>query len=160
MYSSIICGASWILFVLTVLWMRAAKKWFRAQKKILDKKKKELDTMILSATDMVHELNNVSDYVVTRIDEKKQDVENTFSEIESRLEECRMMFEGKNNVKTETTVYLNEIAEAKSKHAKKQEIDKLFNDGADVEQIAKELGVGKGEVQLIIGMKERLYKVG
>jgi len=159
MYSSIICGASWILFVLTVLWMRAAKKWFRAQKKILDKKKKELDDMIMSATDMVHELNNVSDYVVTTIDEKKQEVECTFAEIESRLEECRAMFEGK-NVKTENVQVLNEIAEIKSKHAKKQEIDKLFNNGADVEQIAKELGVGKGEVQLIIGMQERLCKVG
>lgn len=159
MYSSIICGASWILFVLTVLWMRSAKKWFRAQKKILDKKKKELDDMIMSATDMVHELNNVSDYVVTAIDEKKQEVENTFSEIESRLEECRAMFEGKSE-KTENVQALNEIAVAKSKHAKRQEIDKLFNDGADVEQIAKELGVGKGEVQLIIGMQERLCRVG
>lgn len=159
MYSSIICGASWILFIFTVLWMKSAKKWFRAQKKILDKKKKELDNMIMSATDMVHELNNVSDYVVTTIDEKKQEVESTFAEIESRLEECRVMFEGK-NVKTETAVCLNEIAEAKSKHSKRQEIDKLFNDGADVEQIAKELGVGKGEVQLIIGMQERLCKVG
>ena len=27
-------------------------------------------------------------------------------------------------------------------------------------QIAKELGVGKGEVQLIIGMQERLCRVG
>ena len=159
MYSSIVCGASWVLFILTVLWMKSAKKWFRSQKKILDKKKKELDEMIMSATDMVHELNNVSDYVVTLIDEKKQDVENTFNEMESRLEECRAMFEGK-NVKTETTVYLNEIAEAQSRHAKKQEIDKLFNSGADVDQIAKELGVGKGEVQLIIGMQERLCRVG
>ena len=99
MYSSIICGASWILFLVTVLWMKSAKKWFRAQKKILDKKKKELDDMIMSATDMVHELNNVSDYVVTTIDEKKQDVENAFAEMESRLEECRTMFEGKNVAK-------------------------------------------------------------
>ena len=159
MYSSIICGASWILFLITVLWMKSAKKWFRAQKKILDKKKKELDEMIMSATDMVHELNNVSDYVVTTIDEKKQDVENTFAEIESRLEECRMMFEGK-NTNVENVEVLNEIAEAKSKHTKKQEIDKLFNNGADVDQIAKELGVGKGEVQLIIGMQERFCKVG
>ena len=159
MYSSIICGASWVLFLFTILWMKSAKKWFRAQKKILDKKKKELDDMIMSATDMVHELNNVSDYVVTTIDEKKQEVESAFSEIESRLEECRVMFEGK-NVKTENVQCLNEIAVAKNKHAKRQEIDKLFNDGADVEQIAKELGVGKGEVQLIIGMQERLCKVG
>lgn len=159
MYSSIICGASWILFLMTVLWMKSAKKWFRAQKKILDKKKKELDEMVMSATDMVHELNNVSDYVVTTINEKKQEVEDTFSEIESRLEECRILFEGK-NVKSETTVCLNEIAEAKSKHAKKKEIDELFNNGVDVDEIAKKLGVGKGEVQLIIGMQERLCKVG
>lgn len=159
MYSSIICGASWILFFVTVLWMKSAKKWFRAQKKILDKKKKELDEMVMSATDMVHELNNVSDYVVTTINEKKQDVENTFNEIESRLEECRTLFEGK-NTKSETSVCLNEIAEAKSKHAKKQEIDELFNNGVDVDEIAKKLGVGKGEVQLIIGMQERLCKVG
>jgi mevalonate kinase len=159
MYSSIICGASWILFLITALWMKSAKNWFRSQKKILDKKKKELDDMILSATDMVHELNNVSDYVVTLIDEKKQDVENTFNEMELRLEECRSMFEGK-NVKSENTVCLNEIAEAKSKHAKKQEIDEMFNKGVDVDEIAKKLGVGKGEVQLIIGMQERLCKVG
>ena len=43
MYSSIICGASWLLFALTVLWMRSAKKWFRAQKKILDKKKNSIN---------------------------------------------------------------------------------------------------------------------
>ena len=159
MYSSIICGASWILFLVTVLWMKSAKKWFRAQKKILDKKKKELDDMIMSATDMVHELNNVSDYVVTTIDAKKQYVENAFAEMESRLEEYRAMFEGK-NVKSETTICLNEIAEAKSKHAKKQEIDAMFNNGVEVDEIAKKLGVGKGEVQLIIGMQERLCRVG
>lgn len=159
MYSSIICGASWLLFLFTILWMRSAKKWFRSQKKILDKKKKELDNMIMSATDMVHELNNVSDYVVTTIDEKKQEIENSFSEMETRLEECRLMFEGK-NANTENVQCLNEIAQAKNKHAKRQEIDKLFNNGADIDQIAKELGVGKGEVQLIIGMQERLCKVG
>ena len=69
------------------------------------------------------------------------------------------MFEGK-NVKSESTVVLNEIAEAKSKHAKKQEIDEMFNNGLDADEIAKKLGVGKGEVKLIIGMKERLCRVG
>ena len=156
MYSAIICMFSCIFLIISLFCIRSTKKWFRKQLKILEKKKKELDELIYSATDMVHELNNVSDYVVTTVDEKSNQLKEVMSEIDTKIEECKLLFEGKGKV----TNIPKEIVIEKKVSNKTAEINTLFNQGTDVTDIAKELGLGKGEVQLILGMKEKLYEVG
>jgi len=156
MYSAVICMISCIFLVISLLCVRSTKKWFKKQLKILEKKKKELDELIYSATDMVHELNNVSDYVVTTVDEKSAELKVVMSEIDEKIEECRLLFEGKGKV----VDFPKEIVVDKKVSNKREMINKLFDNGIEVGDIAKELGLGKGEVQLILGMKEKVCNVG
>jgi hypothetical protein len=143
--------------------MRSAKKWFKKQIKLLEKKEKELNDLIMASTDMVHELNNVSDYVVTEVDKKNLELRATMGEIDSKIEECKKMFEG--NVVSKVVEFPKEIASKtefinkKTTHNKKDDIKNLFNNGIDISDIAKELGIGKGEVQLILGMTERCMEL-
>ena len=51
-------------------------------------------------------------------------------------------------------------AESKKAANKREEINKLFTSGIEVGDIAKMLGLGKGEVQLILGMKEKNCEAG
>ena len=161
MYSSIICGASWVLFLLTVLWMKSAKKWFRHQRKILDKKKKELDNMINSATDMVHELNNVSDYVANLIGTRTEELNETVRTVDEKLEECRKMFEQqeiKENIVEFPSKTINSNVTV-SHHSRKSEIEDLYNGGYSISEIARELNVGKGEIELMLGINERFLRL-
>lgn len=155
MYSAVICMISCIFLVISLICIRSTKKWFRKQLKILEKKKKELDELIYSATDMVHELNNVSDYVVTTVDQKSDELKLVMNEIDEKIEECKLLFEGKGKV----VDFPKEVVVDHKATSKRDEIDEMFNNGTDVADIAKELGLGKGEVQLILGMKEKLYSV-
>lgn len=154
MYSAVICMISCVFLVISLICVRSTKKWFRKQLKILERKKKELDELIYSATDMVHELNNVSDYVVTTVDEKSNELKEVMSEIDMKIEECKLLFEGKGKL----TDLPREVVINKKVSNKSAEINELFEQGTDVADIAKELGLGKGEVQLILGMKEKIYE--
>ena len=42
---------------------------------------------------------------------------------------------------------------------KRDEIKELLSNGTDISDIAKELGVGKGEVQLILGMTKEYMEL-
>lgn len=156
MYSAVICMISCIFLCISLICIRSTRKWFRKQLKILERKKKELDELIYSATDMVHELNNVSDYVVTTVDQKSEELKSVMSEIDEKIEECKLLFEGKGKI----VDFPKEVTINTKVVNKREEIDALVNKGTDVSDIAKELGLGKGEVQLILGMKEKLYGVG
>lgn len=156
-YSAVICIFSCLFLLITIICIKSTKKWFKKQFKILEKKKKELDELIYSATDMVHELNNVSDYVVTTVDQKSVELKVVMSEIDKKIAECREIFDAKPNKVVELKVKTNESKKAASK---REEINKLSTSGIDAGDIAKMLGLGKGEVELILGMKEKTSEVG
>ena len=156
-YSAVICIFSCLFLLITIICIKSTKKWFKKQFKILEKKKKELDELIYSATDMVHELNNVSDYVVTTVDQKSVELKVVMSEIDKKIAECRELFDAKPNKVVELKVKTNESKKAASKP---EEINKLSTSGIDAGDIAKMLGLGKGEVELILGMKEKTSEVG
>lgn len=156
-YAMFICLMSGLLFIISMTRMMSVKKWMKLQIKLLEEKKKELDDIIYSASDMVHELNNVSDYVANVIEEKNTALNSTLKTVEEKLIECKNMFEqsGKNKV-------INFPSEGISHmlvHSRKMEIEKLYIDGYSVSDIAKELSVGKGEIELILGITERYLKL-
>ncbi len=156
-YSAVVCIFSCIFLLITLICIKSTKKWFKRQFKILERKKKELDELIYSATDMVHELNNVSDYVVTTVDQKSVELKVVMNEIDEKIAECRELFEGR----TPKVVEIKKpTAESKKAASKREEINKLFTSGIEEADIAKMLGLGKGEVQLILGMKEKICEAG
>jgi len=156
-YSGFICAVSCVLFVLSMIRMHSVKTWMKSQIRILDGKKTELNEVIDSATDMVHELNHISDYVVTTVNVKNTELNNTIQFVEEKMAECRDMFE--QNEKNKVVSFPSQGISQQVVHGRKQEIEELFENGYDVAAIAKELGIGKGEIQLILGMTERYLRV-
>jgi len=106
---------------------------------------------------MVHELNHISDYVVTTVNVKNAELNNTLQFVDEKMAECREMFE--QNDKNKVVTFPSQGVSQRVVHGRKQEIEELFGNGYDVEDIAKELGIGKGEIQLILGMTERYLQV-
>ena len=152
-YATFFCIITGILFVISTFRMVSVKKWMKVQIKILENKKDELEEVVNSSSDMVNELNNISDYVATMIASKTEELNNTVKTVDEKLEECRMMF---------NRVEENKVVEFPVKnisnnvmHSKKSEIEELYNEGYSAEEIARELNVGRGEIELMLGMTER-----
>jgi len=109
--------------------------------------------MVNSSNDMVNELNNISDYVATMIASKTEELNNTVKTVDEKLEECRMMF----NRVEESKVVEFPVKNISNNvmHSRKSEIEELYNEGYSAEEIARELNVGRGEIELMLGMTER-----
>ena len=152
-YAMFICIVTSILFIISTVRIVSVKHWMKKQISVLEEKKKELDEMIYSASDMVHELNNVSDYVVTVVEQKNNELNDVIKSADERLLEFKEMFESndKNKVVEFPSVGISQAVV----HSKKNEIEELYNNGYAVSEIARELGIGKGEIELMLGITER-----
>ena len=141
-YATFFCIITGIMFLISTVRMSSVKKWMKVQIKILESKKEELNELINSSSDMVNELNNVSDYVANMIGIKTEALNETVKTVDEKLEECRKMFE--QNVTQEKIVDFpaKNICSSVT-HSRKDEIEKLYNEGYTVSEIARELNVGK-----------------
>ena len=152
-YATFFCIITGILFVISTFRMVSVKKWMKVQIKILENKKQELEEMINSSGDMVNELNNISDYVATMVSAKTEEFNEVIKTVDEKLEECRMLF---------NQADVSKVVEFPSKnissnvtHSRKSEIENLYNEGYSVNDIARELKIGKGEIELMLGITER-----
>lgn len=156
-YAMFICIITCILFIVSTVRMVSVKHWMKSQVKMLEAKKQELDEMILSASDMVHELNHASDYVITTMEQKNNELNATIKTADERLVEFKKIFESGNKDKVVDFPSMG-ISQAVV-HSKKSEIEELYNDGYSVSDIARELGIGKGEIELMLGITERYLRL-
>ena len=156
-YATFFCIVTGILFLISTVRMSSVKKWMKVQIKILESKKDELDELINSSSDMVNELNNVSDYVAGIIGNKTEELRDAVRMVDEKLEECRKAF---NQEERENIVSFpaKNISSAVT-HSRKQEIEELYNNGYSVSEIARELNVGKGEIELMLGITERFLRL-
>ena len=152
-YATFFCIITGILFVISTFRMVSVKKWMKVQIKILENKKTELEEMITSSNDMVNELNNISDYVATMISSKTEELNGAVKSVDEKLEECRMLFAQEKP--TKVVEFPTKNISANVMHSRKSEIEELYNEGYSVQDIARELNVGKGEIELILGITER-----
>ncbi len=156
-YAMFICIITCVLFVVSTVRMVSVKHWMKSQVKALESKKQELDEMILSASDMVHELNHVSDYVITTVEQKNNELNDTIKTADERLLEFKEIFESGN--KDKVIDFPSMGISQNIVHSKKSEIEELYNDGYSVSDIARELGIGKGEIELMLGITERYLRL-
>ncbi len=156
-YATFFCIVTGILFLISTIRMSSVKKWMKVQIKILEDKKQELEELIGSSTDMVNELNGVSDYVAELIGNRTEELNSAIKTVDERLAECRSLFE---QTKQENIVEFpsGNISDLVT-HSRKDEIKELYNRGLSVSEIAKELNVGKGEIELMLGITERYLKL-
>ena len=152
-YAMFVCIITCALFIVSTVRMVSVKRWMKSQIGVLESKKQELDEMILSASDMVHELNHVSDYVITTVEQKNNELADTLKNADEKLFEFKEIFESndKNKVIDFPSMGISQAVV----HSKKNEIEELYNDGYSVSDIARELGIGKGEIELMLGITER-----
>lgn len=156
-YATFFCIITGILFVISTFRMVSVKKWMKLQIKILENKKKELEELVNSSGDMVNELNGISDYVATLMANKTEELNEAIKSVDEKLEECRMMFEAREIEKVVEFPTRN-ISE-NVMHSRKSEIEELYNEGYSVQDIARELNVGKGEIELMLGITERYLRL-
>lgn len=159
-YATFFCIITGILFLISTIRMGSVKKWMKVQIKILENKKQELDELINSSSDMVNELNNVSAYVTNLVGGKTEELNETVKTIDEKLAECRLMFEQADAVRKENVVEFpgKNLSESVT-HSKKAEIEELYNEGYSVSEISRELHVGKGEIELMLGITERYLRL-
>ncbi len=156
-YATFFCIVTGILFLISTIRMSSVKKWMKVQIKILENKKQELEELIGSSTDMVNELNGVSDYVAELIGNRTEELNSAIKTVDERLAECRSLFE---QTKQENIVeFPSRNISVSVTHSRKDEIEELYNEGRSVSEIAKELNVGKGEIELMLGITERYLKL-
>lgn len=158
-YAMFFCIITGVLFLISTIRMSSVKKWMKVQIKILEKRKEELDELINSSSDMVNELNNVSDYVAELIGSRTEALNDAVKTVDEKLEECRRLFEDTKQEKIVAfPINKNNISEAVT-HSRKRDIEELYNLGYSISDIASELHVGKGEIELMLGITERYLKL-
>ncbi len=134
------------------------KQLFKKEHELLDVKIEQLETVLRQGDQMIQELNNLSDYVVNRVeeannqlvdilsslDEKMKNASNTILDLESHTDEmCNYLDENNDDVSF--------LSVTNPKHL---EAMKLVQQGYSERDIARELGLGQTEVKLLIGLKK------
>jgi transcriptional regulator of heat shock response len=151
-----------------MIWMVIEKKKSKDYRLETEEHKHDLQQAIDDAEQLLEELNNFSGYIVTRMEEKQQEVEeviqaadqrlNLFEQIEDiQIEMPAMEMEG--HAAESTLVMEPEPPAATARKAKviplnekRRQVIKLYKDGLDSTEIAKLLNMGKGEIELISKM--------
>lgn len=199
-----------IFIVVSLAFIIFDKRSSSGMLKTMDEKNRDITAIINDAEQMTEELNKFSDYILTQIEEKNQELQKSLIAAEDRI----LKLEGYNtgtkaepytngaarapeadriarnngtgtngiNVTTGTAVTktsaanttgntgrgiddaksgigtdvtARQIAPAASKMSGKHEmVIKLFKDGLNETEIARELNMGKGEIQLILELNK------
>src|SRR5690606_40959272 len=78
-----------LLMAVSLVWIAFDKKKESDDKEVLEEKKETLVSVISDAELMIEELNNISDYLVSHIDKKRQEVMDTMKEANEKIKEDR-----------------------------------------------------------------------
>lgn len=157
-----------LLTAIAMIWMVIEKKKQKDYRLEIDERRYELQQVIEDAEQLLEELNNFSTYIVTRMEEKQQDVEAVIQQADQRLN----LFEQIGDIGIEMpdkrvqpqTIEIEPLQKMESTtpkavkgkviplNEKKRQVIKLYKDGLDSTEIAKLLNMGKGEIELISRM--------
>lgn len=153
-----------------MVWMVYEKKKARDYRIDIDERRYELQQMIEDAEQLLTELNNFSSYIVDRLEEKQQNVEEFISKVDKKIEMFSQIegkvdviapvesFEepAKENSTTSEEDYTDTFPKKKGKLISlddtKREVIKLYKKGISSTEIARMLNMGKGEIELISRM--------
>lgn len=186
------------LIVVALLWIALDRKKTQDSEQQIQQKKEELTGIITDAEQMIEEMNRFSDYIVTQMDLKNQELtlnlknieekvkslslkaEETFESLPLRnvkvvngnligsyvqsppvtVDSCDLIIEHVSVENRSSSV--NTVSRAYSKYSDKVipfssrriEVIHLAEQGLNDTEIAKQLNMGKGEIQLILGMNK------
>ncbi len=178
-----------LLSIISLVLILIDKKNIFVFRKTFDDKKQELVEIINDAEQMIDELNRFSDYIVSQIDVKNEELNASIKAAEQRIrsfeekagavvaavETAEVKIEGimpqaaVNSTGAAAAAYIrndivNSTTSSSTSGKKKEkvipfsnrysEVLRLSSEGMEDTEIAKSLKMGKGEVELIIGLKK------
>lgn len=152
-----------LLIIIPFVWFIINKKKSNDYMNLLEKKKNELSGIINDAEQMIEELNRFSDYIVTQIDLKNEQLWNNFNKFDKlanqKTGDLAKDLPGPSDVGVmlDSTSSFQEVsAENKAQekiipfNSRYRDIVNLANKGLTNTEIARKLKMGKGEIQLIL----------
>ena len=158
------------LVCVALIWMVVEKKNARDYRQDIDERRYELQQMIEDADKLLTELNNFSTYIVDRLEEKQQILEEYINIIDEKIE---LLNQTQGRTETVSQAETVEKPEPKNKNIKeeetrdafpekkgklislddrKREVIKLYRKGISSTEIERMLNKGKGEIELISRM--------
>ncbi|MCX7708897.1 MAG: hypothetical protein N2484_03510 [Clostridia bacterium] len=185
------------LITIALVWIAYDIKRSNDYEKRLDEKKKDLVEIISDSEQMIEELNKFSDYIVTQMDIKNEEMNSNLKVVEERIRylqakvaehnEIRLVqsekvvngspFEIRTKAEYHDFVYRNDLVidtleteitpvmmltnskpQARVRdnviplNSRHKEVLRLSESGMSDTEIAKTLNMGKGEIQLILGV--------
>lgn len=157
-----------VLVLFSLIWIIYDRKRSYNYEKRLDEKKEELIGVIDDAGQMIEEMNKFSDYIVNQMDLKSEEMWNSLRMAERQVEVLNSSIQSSiqsiqetkpvsikkvaggegidENIKTEVRNH-EKVIPLNSKY---RNVVNLAERGMNSTDIAKQLNMGKGEVQLIL----------
>jgi bacterioferritin-associated ferredoxin len=119
-----------LLMSISFVWIAFDKKKQLDDKEVLQEKKEMLVSVISDAELMIEELNNISDYLVSNIDKKRQEVVDTIKEADEKnktVTDKRIKEIIDKEIKTIMTKKAKEITDKKATEITNKEIKTIIN---------------------------------
>lgn len=152
-----------LLVIMCIALIIYDRKKFLGLIKLAGQKEHQLKDIISDAELMIDELNNLSDYIINQIEKRnlefKESIESYRSEINNVNQKKEELLEILNNVCSSSEATKDEVMSKNETYNggkfsmlnnKYREVVRLFNEGVEETEIARQLNIGKGEVQLIL----------
>jgi hypothetical protein len=159
---------------IAMVWIVIERKNSRDYRLEVDECRYELQQVIEDAEQLINELNNFSDFIVNRMEEKQQEIEsviNAVSEKNDLFENINGQVSNINQFKDKSSDAVSEISTENKQDdhaeviqlkkgkiisfdAKKREVLNLYKEGVGSTEIARMLNMGKGEIELISRMSK------
>lgn len=166
-----------ILIVTALMWVVLDRKRAHDHIKHLDEKKEELVKVINDAELMLDELNKFSDYIITQINNKNDELSDKLRDYEEIILDLDKKANGKVKplMNSQASDLILDSAYFESKIEKQPQVSSSYSQRSDKvipinsrhkeilhmagmglsdTEIAKSLNMGKGEIELILGMNK------
>lgn len=149
-----------VLVCIAIVLFKKTKNSSVTDEKVFHEKEKRLFKLYQNIEDMMTSAEEYMEESRESIAKDKKDIENMFKKVDKLHKVVQLDIERnqqyidikRTNAVTQSTEAPNNKP-AKKTHMSKNELVKyLSEEGLDTEQISKELGISKGEVELIIGL--------
>lgn len=165
-YVCIIFTGIMLMIVSLVMIAYDRKKAYDYSAKLSDKKE-ELEIVISDADQMINEMNKFSDYIVTQMELKNNEIttnlkvfEDKYNQLNNKIIESNIEDVIITDVAVNGSSVENYKIHSKSKdkvipiNNKYKRVIQMSRNGISDTEIAKSLNMGKGEVELILGMNK------
>lgn len=169
-----------LLVILSFVWILYDRKKAYDYTKNVDSMKAALLGVMKDGEEMIDELNRISGYIYDNLDSKTNEVKDMLLSVDEKIKELKSLTAEKSKAIKDTehriegssrevigiqaiqlknfTEEFNSLRNTKPKsrgiaaNSRYKEVIKLSQSGMGETEIAKKLNIGKGEIQLILGM--------